>query len=183
MVSIIFFNDTARTIMPLAAPEEITLPPLPPAAGLTNYSAAFREYHQAFEADRARLKGEGRRVYRPCVYFLTDGEPTDQNYLQTFKALLTHEHNPAYPYVCAIGFRDASQATVQALAHADAGGPHKRGRWFIATPGHSVSQTLLAMVEVIGKSIVQSAHSAATGGPEVVLPTSIPGMRGGDGSA
>jgi uncharacterized protein YegL len=183
MMSVILFNDRARTVVPLTAPEDVTLPPLPPAIGLTNYSAAFREYHQAFEADRTRLRGEGKRVYRPCVYFLTDGEPTDQNYLQTFQALLTHEHNPAHPYLCAFGFRDASQATLQALAHADAGGPHKRGRWFLATQGHSVSETLLAMAEAIGKSVMQSAHSAAAGVPQVTLPANIPGMRGGGGLA
>jgi uncharacterized protein YegL len=180
MMSVITFNDSACTVVPLAAPEDITLPALPAAAGLTNYSAAFREYHQAFEADRARLKGEGKRVYRPCIYFLTDGEPTDQNYLQTFQALLTHANNPAYPYVCVLGFRDARQATVQTLAQADAGGPHKRGRWFIAGQGQPVGQTLAALVGVIGRSIVQSARSATTGTPEVTLPTTVPGMRGGD---
>ncbi len=183
MMSVITFNDSARTLVPLAAPENITLPTLPAATGLTNYSAAFREFHRAFEADRARLKGKGHRIYRPCVYFLTDGEPTDQNYLDTFKALLTQEHNPAYPYLCAFGFRDASQATIQKLAHADTGGPHKRAQWFIAGQGHSVRQTLAAMVDVIGKSILQSAQSAFGGAPQVVLPKNIPGMVGGQDPA
>jgi uncharacterized protein YegL len=180
MISVIAFNDSARTVVPLSAPEDITMPALPAAIGLTNYSAAFREYHRAFEADRVRLKAEGRRVYRPCVYFLTDGEPTDQNYLQTFQAYLTHQRNPAYPYICVLGFRDAEQTTLRSLAHADAGGPHKRGRWFIGGPGQSVSQTLAAMVGVIGKSILQSAQSAGSGTPEVILPSNVPGMRGGD---
>ena len=178
MMSVITFNDSARTVVPLAAPEDMTLPALPTPVGLTNYSAAFREFHQAFEADRARLKGEGKRVYRPCVYFLTDGEPTDHNYLQTFQALLTHQNNPAYPYICVFGFRDARPATLEALAHADAGGPHKRGRWFVAERGQSVSQTLTALVGVIGKSILQSAQSASGGVPEVSLPMNVPGMTG-----
>jgi len=178
MMSVITFNDSARTVAPLAAPEDMTVPTLPTPVGLTNYSAAFREYHQAFEADRARLKGEGKRVYRPCVYFLTDGEPTDQNFLQTFQTLLTHHNNPAYPYICVFGFRDAQRATMEALAHADTGGPHKRGRWFVAERGQSVSQTLTALVGVIGKSILQSAQSASSGVPEVTLPMNVPGMTG-----
>ncbi|GIF23111.1 uncharacterized protein YegL [Actinoplanes tereljensis] len=178
MMSVITFNDSARTVVPLAAPEDISLPVLPAPVGLTNYSAAFREFHQAFEADRTRLKGEGKRVYRPCVYFLTDGEPTDQNYLQTFQALLTHQNNLAYPYICVFGFRDAQPATLEAMAHADAGGSHKRGRWFVAERGQSVSQTLTALVGVIGKSILQSAQSASSGVPEVNLPTHVPGMTG-----
>lgn len=178
MMSVITFNDSARTVAPLAAPEDMTPPALPGPVGLTNYSAAFREYHQAFEADKARLKAEGKRVYRPCVYFLTDGEPTDHNYLQTFQALMTHHNNAAYPYFCAFGFRDARAATLEALAHADAGGPHKRGRWFVADRGHSVSQTLTDLVGVIGNSVMRSAQSASSGLPEVVLPTGVPGMRG-----
>jgi len=178
MMSVITFNDSARTVVPLAAPVDIELPALPEANGLTNYSAAFREFHRAFEADRARLKVEGKRVYRPCVDLLTDGEPTDQNYLQTFQTYLTHHNNPAYPYICVFGFRDANRSTIEAIAHADAGGPHKRGRWFLATGGHTVSQTLRVLVEVMGASIVQSAQSAGTGTPEVTLPSNIPGMVG-----
>lgn len=179
LLSVITFDDSARTIVPLARPDAITLPALPKASGLTNYSAAFREYHQAFEGDLARLKASGNQVYRPCVYFLTDGEPTDQNYLQTFKTYLTHHHNPTYPYVCFFGFRNASHRTIQALAHADVDGPHKRGRWFIASDGHSVSETLKAMADVIGTSILQSANSVSAGLPAVTLPTNVPGMVSG----
>jgi uncharacterized protein YegL len=179
LMSVITFNDSARTVVPLAAPEDITLPQLPQPVGLTNYSAAFQEYHRAFEADRERLKREGKRVYRPCVYFLTDGEPTDQNYLQTYQALLTQATNPAHPYICVFGFRDAGQATIQAIAHAEAGGPNKWGRWFIGGRGQSVGQTLAAMVEVIANSILQSARSATIGTPQVTLPESVPGMVGG----
>ncbi|TYB38306.1 VWA domain-containing protein [Micromonospora sp. AP08] len=183
MMSVILFNDSARTVVPLTAPEDVTLPALPAAAGLTNYSAAFQEFRHRFETDRARLKGTGHRVYRPCVYFLTDGEPTDQNYLQTFEALMTSRNNPAHPYFCAFGFRDASETTLRALAYADAGGPHKRGRWFLALQGHSVQQALASTVEVIGQSILQSARSAVDGAPEVALPAAIPGMVGDRGSA
>ncbi|MEU8007718.1 VWA domain-containing protein [Catellatospora sp. NPDC049111] len=183
MMSVITFNDSARTLVPLAAPEDIVLPQLPAAAGLTNYSAAFQEFRRVFDADRARLKAVGHRVYRPCVYFLTDGEPTDHNYLQTYESLLTSRNNPAYPYLCVFGFRDATEATVRGLAHADAGGPHKRGRWFLAGQGHSVRETLASLVEVIGNSILQSAQSAMSGVPEVTLPTAVPGMVGGPNQA
>src|SRR5262245_13276205 len=112
MMSIITFNHGAQTLLPLAAPENITLPKLS-AGGGTDYSPALKEYHRAFQADRARLKAEGKQVFRPCVYFLTDGEPNNDSYLGTFKSLIAKENNSAYPYVCAFGFRDATEATLR----------------------------------------------------------------------
>ena len=74
VLSLITFSDTARTSVTLAAPSAINLPTLT-AGGAASYSAAIREYHRVFEQDRARLKAEGARVLRPCVFFLTHETP------------------------------------------------------------------------------------------------------------
>src|SRR5690348_9197582 len=83
MLSVIAFAETARTVVPLDFPTAVELQPLS-CGGLTNYTAAFQEFHRAFEADRKRLRGEGKRVFRPCVFFLTDGVPTSTDHLQVF---------------------------------------------------------------------------------------------------
>src|SRR5689334_13720614 len=72
MLSIIAFDSAARTVVPLDFPSAMKLEPLK-CGGLTNYTSAFQEFHKAFEADRVRLKAEGKKVFRPCVFFLTDG--------------------------------------------------------------------------------------------------------------
>jgi uncharacterized protein YegL len=179
MMSLITFSHEARTVVPLAALEEISLPTLS-ADGGTDYSPPLREFHQRFTADRARLKGEGKRVYRPCIYFLTDGEPNNTSYKQTMASLITKENNTAYPYICPFGFREATAATLQTLAYPTFGDDNKRGRYFIAKDGATITQMLATMVGVLARSILQSANSASTGTPMVAMPEpdAVPGMGG-----
>src|SRR5689334_13029848 len=66
MISVITFADTARTAVPLSFPSQVQMLQLT-SGGLTNFGPAFREFHRAFEADRVRLKAEGKRIFRPCV--------------------------------------------------------------------------------------------------------------------
>lgn len=178
MLSVITFDTSARTVVPLAPPPDITLPSLS-ATGSTNYSAAFQEFHRAFQADRARLKGEGKRVNRPCIFFLTDGEPNDDSYIQTFRSLLAKENNPAYPYVCAFGYRSATEARMKSLAYPDFGEDRKKGRWFIANSGKSIRELFKAIAPALAQSIVGSAQSVPTGAPSVQMPGQIPGMTSG----
>jgi len=183
MLSVITFESTARTVVPLAAPSETTLPPLS-AHGGTNYGAAFREYHRAFEADRARLKQEGKKVYRPCVFFLTDGAPGDSDYLQTFRSLFaydpdTKQGNKAFPYVVTFGFRDAPQQVMQQLAYPDFG--TSRGRWFVART-NKIGELLKSMTSAIGNTVISSGQSASAGVAQIVQPTIDPssGAQFGD---
>jgi uncharacterized protein YegL len=150
------------------------------AGGGTDYGPALREFHERFTADRARLKGEGKRVYRPCIYFLTDGEPNDRSYQQIMASLIAKENNAAYPYICAFGFREATAATLQTLAYPDFGEDGKRGRYFIAKDGATITQVLNTMVGILARSILQSANSASAGTPMVALPEpdAVSGMGG-----
>jgi len=183
MLSVIAFNHDARTVVPLTAPTEVSLPQLT-AGGGTGYGAAFREFHRAFEEDKKRLKGEGKRVFRPCIFFLSDGEPGDTDYLRTFDQLFSYDRetkqgNAAYPYVTTFGFRDATQQTMEAIAYPRSGEPNKRGRWFIAKQGHAVDQLLKSMAGVIGQSVLKSGQSIGSGTPTFNPPTEVEGMDGG----
>jgi uncharacterized protein YegL len=178
MLSVITFGSRAQTVAPLAAPSSITLPQLT-AGGGTNYGAAFREYHRAFEADRARLKGEGKKVYRPCVFFLSDGAPGDRDYKQTFRSLLgydpqTRQGNKAFPYVVTFGFRDAPQQVMADLAYPDFG--KSKGRWFL-TRSNNVRELLRSMTSAIGNTVISSGSSASAGQAQIVPPT-VPAGQG-----
>ena len=182
MLSIITFADTARTVVPLSFPTQVKVPELT-SGGLTNYGPAFREFHRAFEADRVRLKSEGKKVFRPCVFFLTDGEPTDGDYEQVFASLLgydpvTKQGNAAYPYVTAFGLREATAETMATIAYPNFGA--KPGRYFLARQGVSVSDLLKQVAGVIATSVVGSAQSAGLGTPQYVPPANdaVPGMQG-----
>lgn len=179
-LSVITFADTASTVVPLSFPTEIR-PPTLESGGLTNYGPAFREFHRAFQADRARLKGDGKRVFRPCVFFLTDGEPTDDDHAEVFASLLgydpaTKQGNPAYPYVTAFGFREATEETLAGIAYPTFG--DRRGRYFLAQDGASVSGLLAVVAGAIATSVVGSANSVGNGAPRFVPPADLPGMDG-----
>ncbi|MEU4788867.1 VWA domain-containing protein [Micromonospora tulbaghiae] len=165
MLSVIAFDDTARTVMPLNFPSAMELQTLS-CGGLTNYTAAFQEFHRAFEADRVRLKSEGKRVFRPCIFFLTDGEPTSRDHLQVFQQLLgydpvTKQGNPRYPYVTPFGFRGATEESMKALAYPNFG--EKKGRYFLAKQGASVPSLLKAISGMIGTSVLSSSLSGTVG--------------------
>jgi uncharacterized protein YegL len=179
MLSVITFHTTAQTVLPLAAPSEVNLPTLT-VGGATNYGAAFREFIRAFDEDKKRLKAEGKKVYRPCVFFLSDGAPTDRDYLTTFRSLITYDPetatgNKAFPYVVTFGFRDAREEVMKQLAYPDFGST--RGRWFLAR-SNRVGELLKSMASAIGNTIISSGLSGTTGGPARIVPPTVPASAG-----
>lgn len=142
MLSVIVFGGEAKTVVPLAPPSEIELPTLS-EGGDTNFGTAFTEYHRSFEADMARLKAEGRVLYSPHVFFVTDGVPSDGGtYLRVFLALLTFDPatkqgNRAYPLSwqsdCATlqtGFYEDSPTRIS--EHLEADGSMRQTTWAIS---------------------------------------------------
>lgn len=186
MLSVISFNDSAHVAQPLARPDQVNLPTLT-AGGGTSFAAALEKYHRTFEADRAKLKAAGSMVYRPCVFFLTDGYPNPGDpYQETFGRLLswdptTKTGNKAFPYVVSYGFADAASQPqhVQALAYPDFG--EKRGRWFLSRSS-DVHALLQSIMGAIGKTVISSGDSIPAGMPQIVTvePDKDSNMQFGD---
>jgi hypothetical protein len=176
MLSIITFNHRAETAVPLGSPSDI-VPPSFTAGGGTSYSAAFREYHRADQQNRAQLRQQGIRVYRSCVFFLTDGEPGDADYLQAFKELFGYDPaaavgNKAYPYFVPYGFRAAPEDVIKSLAYPNFG--TTKGRWFLSR-SNNVGEILKAMATTLGQTVISSGMSASQGLPQIMPPTPPPG--------
>lgn len=183
MLSVITFDDYGKVVVPLSRPEDITVPTITIGGG-TSFSEAFKTYHTTFEQDRARLKAAGSRVFRPCIFFLTDGEPWQSDpYKETFKQLLAcnpqdGSGNRAYPYVVAYGFRDATEAVMSTLAYPNFG--EKRGQWFLSRTG-DVNQLLKSISKSIAQTVISSGLTVPTGQPQIlaVAPDVSAGMKGG----
>ncbi|HZO64489.1 MAG TPA: hypothetical protein VFB74_05765 [Kribbellaceae bacterium] len=180
---VIAFNDSACTVAPLAAPSKI-VPPQFTASGGRSYGAALREYHRTFERDRARLAATGAKILRPCVFFLTQGEPDDADYAEALRSLLgydptTKHGNRAYPIIVAIGLGSVSPQRLAKLAYPDFGDVAKRGRWFLAEPGIAARQTLRSVADAICRSVRETVASAAEGSPRFIQPESISGATSG----
>ncbi|GII62309.1 hypothetical protein Skr01_23940 [Sphaerisporangium krabiense] len=166
-ISIITFSDSAKVRMPLARMSETTVPTLSPEGG-TNYGGAFRELARAIEQDRRDLKAQGYNIFRPCAFFLSDGEPLDRDWQQSFAGALTYDKATgagmkAHPIFVPFGFRDAPEDVLRRLAY-----PPQRGKWYHSRDT-GVEQALNGILEIIMKSIMSSGMSAGTGRPTMML--------------
>jgi uncharacterized protein YegL len=179
-ISVMTFSDTAKVVMPLSQMSETSVPTLSVEGG-TNYGAAFRELARVIPADAAALKAQGYRVFRPCAFFLTDGEPLDTDYWETFKSALTyngvtHVGMKQYPVFIPFGFRDAPEDVLKKLAY-----PPEKGRWY-HIKNQDIGQVIKLILDVIMKTVVSSGQSSSSGQPALVhapVPTT-PGVTQGD---
>jgi uncharacterized protein YegL len=91
-LSVITFDSTAKQIVPLTSVEAFT-PPTLKAEGNTALGAAITLLDQSLDRE-LRPNTEGRKGdYRPLVFLLTDGAPTDEwrSPVSKLKARTTHK--------------------------------------------------------------------------------------------
>lgn len=134
------------------------------ARGGTNYGAAFRTMRATIERDMA-AGAERFRYFRPAVFFLTDGAPTDSEWPQAFADLTSLEFT-AYPLFVPFGIGDADATVLSGLVH-----PQNRSTLFMANAGTSPATAITKMTEAMLKSVLNSGRSAMAGTPQHVVPT------------
>lgn len=167
---VIDFSDDAQVVVPLSDFADVKLPSVPlTARGATSYGAAFRKVRETIDADLAG--GDPRyRYFRPAVFFLTDGRPTDRGWEQAFDDLTafdpaTGQGNKRYPLVVPFGFGGADGQTLARLVY-----PQNRSALIMAenvSPEAAIERMTRAMLA----SMLQSGRSAMTAQPTHVIPT------------
>lgn len=179
-IGIISFSDSARVVLPLTQMSEHTIPALSVEGG-TNYGAAFRLLAQTIAQDTASLKAQGYRVYRPCAFFMSDGEPLDLDWEQTFRATLTYDSSTGrgmkgHPVFVPFGFRDAPEHVLRKLAY-----PLEKGKWY-HTKSHDVEEALQGILDIIMNTVISSGRSASAGQPALIpqAPPAGSGIQHGD---
>jgi len=178
-ICIMTFSDTAKVVMPLGQMSEHSVPRLSVEGG-TNYGAAFTELASTIKRDADDLKRQGYKIYRPCAFFLTDGEPLDPDWWETFKDTLTYNQSTGvgmkqHPVFVPYGFREAPEDVLRKLAY-----PLERGKWF-HVKSHDIEQALSGIVNMIMTSVVSSGMSSHTGKPALIhAQPNVPGMSSGD---
>jgi uncharacterized protein YegL len=160
-ISVIAFSDTAEIEVPLMQVSKVQVPHLAVRSG-TNYGAAFHRLAETIESDRASLKAQGYKAYRPCAFFLTDGEPQDGDWAETFQATLTYDKNTqrgmkSHPIFVPFGFRDAVGTDLARLAF-----PPDKSRWFLADTT-SASDALAVILNIIQNSVIATSRRASGG--------------------
>ena len=124
-IGLITFSDIAEELLPLSNLSDVQAMPGCAAKGMTNYGEAFNLLRVVIARDIANMKSQGIQVYRPAVFFITDGDPTD-DWEANHRALTDKNINPQAPHILAFGVAGANPAVIGKIGTKAA---------FIAKPG------------------------------------------------
>jgi uncharacterized protein YegL len=160
--SLIDFSDDARTQIPmcdLMSFSASAIPVLQPRNS-TSFVAAFKTLRLQIDTDVRQLKADGFKAHRPAVFFVTDGEPTDDpREWQTAFAELTDQNFSSRPNFIPFGVGDARKDTLDQLVY-----PQGKMRSFVAKDGVDASAAIRQMAEVLIGSVLASANSITSQG-------------------
>src|SRR4051812_29114628 len=103
--AIIGFAEDARVLLPLCDLSLQTDMPGFVSRGTTNYGDAFKLLRAEIEKDVTALKADGNLVYRPAVFFISDGQPSQDDWHEAYEKVI----DPKWkfrPNVIAFGIGD-----------------------------------------------------------------------------
>lgn len=168
---VIDFSDEAQVVLPLCDLSMDTTPAEFTPRGGTSYVAAFDTLRSQIERDVSQLKADGFEVHRPAVFFVSDGEPTDEDaaWRSAFENLTAYDKAAKtgfafFPNVIPFGVGPRPE-TLRDLIH-----PRNRSKCYFMKDGAKPGETLRQMAEILVASTLLSGASFGAGGPGFVLP-------------
>ncbi|MFJ4093701.1 VWA domain-containing protein [Kitasatospora sp. NPDC089913] len=155
---LIGFSTDAHELQPLVDLSDLEELPALEASGLTSFGRVFELLGRAIERDVRELKAEGHDVYRPVVFFLSDGEPTDTDWEQPYQDLLAAAFRP---HIIAFGIGQADRTVIARVATFKA---------FMQEDGDAdVAPALREFAASLTRSIVRSVSGATAAGTGMSL--------------
>jgi uncharacterized protein YegL len=131
--------------------------------GVTNYGAVFSDLLYRIPADVQWLRGQGYKVHRPVVFFLSDGQPTDGHGWRTARAtLVDRTQTQAAPNIIACGIGDAKPATMIDVATSEQFA-------FVAKPGVNIGAAISEFFAALVSSLVESGQALNSANPQLVV--------------
>lgn len=161
-MSIIAFSTQPWLVIEMVDMEMVDQMPEVMCDGATNYAAAFELIRERIDNDLPMLNLQGKAVLRPCVFFLTDGEPTDPGWEFAFRRL-TDKTWSRRPHVITYGFGAAQEAVLRKVATKAA---------FLADDDGANEEALATAINSLLNTLVASARSE-----EMQIPMETPGYR------
>src|SRR5215207_4574354 len=86
-MSIIAFSSKAWLVIEMTDLGQVSVMPQVECGGNTNYGAAFDLVRQRIQVDVPMLSAQNKGVFRPAVFFLTDGVPNVSDWREPFQRL------------------------------------------------------------------------------------------------
>jgi uncharacterized protein YegL len=167
MFAVIEFSNDARVVVGLSHGSKVEDWPTLEASGGTDYTSAFRMLRKQLEIDNQMLKNDGWSLFRPCVVFITDGEPTgDASERATAFAELTDPNFPRHPDMTVFGVGEVKPDILQEYV---AG----KGTVFVTRDGADAGEALRCMVSKLMQSVITSVNTLSPGDDEAPPPTGI----------
>ena len=161
-IGLITFSDIAEELLPLSNLSDVQAMPGCAAKGMTNYGEAFNLLRVVIARDIANMKSQGIQVYRPAVFFITDGDPTD-DWEANHRALTDKNINPQAPHIVAFGVAGANPAVIGKIGTKAA---------FIANQGVDPGNALKEILKSLTNTIVNSSSSSS---PTLIVQQAPPG--------
>lgn len=160
--TIVGFSNQARCLLELADFRDHESMPVLTANGSTAYSAAFRDLRSRIPQNVQTLADEGNRVFRPVVFFLTDGEPNSGDpWIQTLSELRDPEFRQR-PNILAFGVRDAKAEIIGKIAT-------QEGYAYLAAKGSDTGAAIAEFFIAFTQSVVESGRNLAEGHGDLVM--------------
>jgi uncharacterized protein YegL len=144
---LIGFSGIAEVLQPLCRASDVIGVTGLTIQAATSFGEAFRVLRDTIESDVDTLKARGDQVYRPAVFFLSDGHPTDQTTWEAEYARLVDPDWPRRPNIIAFGIGDADAATIDRIGTFQA---------FMSQGGVSPAAALHSFARALTTSVVRS---------------------------
>ena len=163
---VIDFSNTATVLTPLCDLLNQSSLPGFSVRGATYYSAAFELLKSQIQTDVDQLKADGYNVYRPTVFFMSDGAPNQGDPWQApFAELTTYDQTTNtgfkyYPNLSPFGIQGADPVILQQLIHPSTG--PRPMKMFLTDAGADAASAIASMAEILLASVLNSVQSVAT---------------------
>ena len=164
---IIGFSDDAEVLLELSDLSQVTGLPVLTSKNGTSFAAALRCVKDQIEIDVQRLKSEGHSVFRPVVFFLTDGHPS-ADWRTEYDALVSDQFNYR-PHIVAFGIGDGVDGSVVSSI--------ATFRAFVDDQTMSPAKALQEFAVALTKSIVMSGTKSQAGEQTLQTPDEVPGFQ------
>lgn len=134
------------------------------ARNSTSYAAAFESLESRIPDHVKRLNDGGFAVFRPAVFFLSDGQPNTGDRWESILDRLNDLR--ARPNIFAFGFGDAVPAVIE---HVATKAPDGTKYAWTASEQMDPAAAITEFIEILTHTIIVSARAAEKGNTDILL--------------